>query len=104
LELLLNSSDHAKAATVTFGLCCAVAFLDGADSQAMAIAAPAFARTIGIAPGALGILFSISLAGAALGAGGSPAAAMFLLALITLFAAAAAARLQIPRVQPNTLG
>src|SRR5580658_10914588 len=64
----LKGWNHAKAAMVTFALCCTVAFLDGADSQAMAIAAPAFARTIGIAPGALGILFSISLAGAAIGA------------------------------------
>jgi MFS family permease len=58
----------ATASWVTFALCCIVAFLDGADSQAMAIAAPAFARTIGITPGALGILFSVSLAGAAIGA------------------------------------
>jgi MFS transporter, AAHS family, 4-hydroxybenzoate transporter len=58
----------ARTGWLTFALCCTVAFLDGADSQAMAIAAPAFARTIGITPGALGILFSISLAGATVGA------------------------------------
>ena len=55
-------------AIITFALCCAVALLDGADTQAMAVAAPAIARSLTITPAALGILFSVSLGGAALGA------------------------------------
>ena len=53
---------------VTILLCCAIAFLDGADTQAVAIAAPLIARDLAIGPGALGVVFSSSLFGAALGA------------------------------------
>lgn len=55
-------------ARVTILLCCAIAFLDGADTQAMAIAAPLIARDLAIGPGPLGVIFSCSLFGAALGA------------------------------------
>ncbi|WP_375396630.1 MFS transporter [uncultured Sphingomonas sp.] len=58
------------AAPVTIFLCCAIAFLDGADTQAVAIAAPLIARDLAIGPGALGVIFSVSLLGAALGAVG----------------------------------
>lgn len=56
------------AALVTILLCCAIAFLDGADTQAVAIAAPLIARDLAIGPGPLGVIFSCSLFGAALGA------------------------------------
>lgn len=55
-------------ALVTILLCCAIAFLDGADTQAVAIAAPMIARDLAIGPGPLGVIFSGSLFGAALGA------------------------------------
>ncbi len=58
------------AALVTILLCCAIAFLDGADTQAVAIAAPLIARDLAIGPGPLGVIFSGSLLGAALGAVG----------------------------------
>ena len=65
-------ADRARAlsgsALVTILLCCAIAFLDGADTQAVAIAAPLIARDLGIGPAALGVIFSGSLFGAALGA------------------------------------
>lgn len=48
-------------------LCCLVAMLDGADSQALAIAAPLVARDLAIGSASLGFVFSASLAGAALG-------------------------------------
>lgn len=56
------------AVRITILLCCAIAFLDGADTQAMAIAAPLIARDLAIGPGPLGVIFSCSLFGAALGA------------------------------------
>lgn len=56
------------AALATILLCCAIAFLDGADTQAVAIAAPLIARDLAIGPGPLGVIFSGSLFGAALGA------------------------------------
>lgn len=55
-------------ALVTILLCCTIAFLDGADTQAVAIAAPLIARDLAIGPGPLGVIFSCSLFGAALGA------------------------------------
>lgn len=55
-------------AWLVLGFCCVIAMLDGADVQAMAIAAPLFARELAIAPGLLGSIFSIALAGMALGA------------------------------------
>lgn len=55
---------------VTILLCGAIAFLDGADTQAVAIAAPLIARDLAIGPGPLGLIFSVSLLGAALGAVG----------------------------------
>lgn len=58
----------AGAARVTILLCCAIAFLDGADTQAVAIAAPLIARALEIGPGSLGLIFSVSLLGAAIGA------------------------------------
>ena len=56
------------AARVTILLCCAIAFLDGADTQAVAIAAPLIARDLAIGPASLGVIFSCSLFGAAVGA------------------------------------
>jgi len=49
-------------------LCSLVAFLDGLDSQAVAVAAPAIADTIGLSRAALGPIFSVGLLGAMLGA------------------------------------
>jgi MFS transporter, AAHS family, 4-hydroxybenzoate transporter len=57
-----------SAAIITLGFCGLVALLDGADSQSAAIAAPLIANEIGIQKDALGAVFSIGLAGAALGA------------------------------------
>lgn len=56
------------AAILTVLLCCGIAFLDGADTQAVAIAAPLIARDLAIGPGSLGVIFSGSLFGAAFGA------------------------------------
>lgn len=64
-----------RSARVTILLCCAIAFLDGADTQAVAIAAPLIARDLAIGPGPLGVIFSGSLFGAALGAIGCGALA-----------------------------
>lgn len=63
------------AGLITILLCCAIAFLDGADTQAVAIAAPLIARALAIGPGPLGLVFSVSLLGAALGAVGCGALA-----------------------------
>ena len=63
-----QASAVSGAALVTILLCCAIAFLDGADTQAVAIAAPLIARDLAIGPGPLGVIFSCSLFGAALGA------------------------------------
>lgn len=49
-------------------LCSLAAFMDGADSQAIAIAAPIIAKELNIARSALGPLFSAGLLGAAIGA------------------------------------
>ena len=49
-------------------LCCVIAFLDGADAQALAVVAPAVARELAIPPGSLGAVFSCGLLGAAVGA------------------------------------
>ena len=49
-------------------LCSLVAFLDGLDSQAIAVAAPAIADTIGLPRAVLGPIFSAGLLGAMLGA------------------------------------
>jgi AAHS family 4-hydroxybenzoate transporter-like MFS transporter len=48
-------------------LCSLVAFLDGLDSQAVAVAAPAIADTIGLPRAALEPIFSVGLLGAMLG-------------------------------------
>lgn len=55
-------------AFVTLAFCAGIAMLDGADTQSMAIAAPLMARDLAIGPGSLGLIFSASLLGAALGA------------------------------------
>lgn len=60
------TSPSAASAAILF--CCIVAFLDGADTQALAIAAPLIARQLGIGPAFLGWVFSAALLGAALGA------------------------------------
>lgn len=52
----------------TFILCCIVALLDGADTQSLAIAAPVITASLSITTTALGVLFSVGLGGAALGA------------------------------------
>lgn len=49
-------------------LCALVAFLDGVDSQSIAVAAPIIAENLKLARSALGPIFSISLLGAAIGA------------------------------------
>ena len=49
-------------------LCSLVAFLDGIDSQSIAVAAPLIADKLGLARGALGPIFSAALLGAAVGA------------------------------------
>ena len=49
-------------------LCSLVAFLDGIDSQSIAVAAPLIADKLGLARGALGPIFSAALLGAAIGA------------------------------------
>ena len=49
-------------------LCALVAFLDGLDSQTIAVAAPAIADAIGLQRAALGPVFSVGLFGAMLGA------------------------------------
>ncbi len=78
-RLRARPGEHAAAlsgaALVTILLCCAIAFLDGADTQAVAIAAPLIARDLAIGPGPLGVIFSCSLFGAALGAIGCGALA-----------------------------
>lgn len=53
---------------LAIGFCCLVAFLDGADTQSLAIAAPVMARELGIEPARLGTVFSIGVLGGALGA------------------------------------
>jgi AAHS family 4-hydroxybenzoate transporter-like MFS transporter len=57
-----------SAATIAILFCGMVAFLDGADTQSLAIAAPVMARELGIEPGRLGIIFSIGVLGGVLGA------------------------------------
>lgn len=47
--------------------CAGVALLDGFDLQIIGLAAPSLARTLGIAPGALGAVLSAALAGLAVG-------------------------------------
>ena len=49
-------------------LCALVAFLDGLDSQSIAVAAPIIADTIGLQRSALGSIFSAGVLGAMLGA------------------------------------
>ncbi len=70
-----SAATSSVAGSVTILLCCAIAFLDGADTQAVAIAAPLIARDLAIGPGPLGLIFSVSLFGAALGAVGCGALA-----------------------------
>lgn len=66
-----SASGEAEAArpVVVLLFCGAIAALDGADSQAVAIAAPLIARDLAIGPALLGLIFSASLLGAAIGAG-----------------------------------
>lgn len=62
--------EHAGSRRVRAGIvatCAGVALLDGFDLQIIGLAAPSLARTIGIAPGALGAVLSSALAGLALG-------------------------------------
>jgi AAHS family 4-hydroxybenzoate transporter-like MFS transporter len=49
-------------------LCSSVAFLDGVDSQSIAVAAPIIAEKLGLARSALGPIFSAAIFGAMLGA------------------------------------
>lgn len=49
------------------GLCASVALLDGFDLQIIGLAAPSLARSLGLAPGALGAVLSAALAGLAVG-------------------------------------
>jgi AAHS family 4-hydroxybenzoate transporter-like MFS transporter len=53
---------------VVLALCGLLAMLDGADAQSIAIAAPMIVRDLGLGAGAMGLIFSLSLAGAAAGA------------------------------------
>lgn len=53
---------------MAIAFCCLIAFLDGADTQALAIAAPGIAHQFAIGPGALGLIFSANLLGATIGA------------------------------------
>lgn len=68
---MMGQSISRHFANPTIILCCIIAFLDGADTQSLAIAAPLIARDLAIDPGRLGMIFSASLFGAALGAMGS---------------------------------
>src|ERR1700678_2016981 len=53
---------------VAIVLCSLVAFLDGLDSQSIAVAAPLIAEKLGLARTALGPIFSAALLGAMIGA------------------------------------
>ena len=73
---------------VTIALCGLVTWLDGIDTQSIGIAAPLIAKSIGLAPGQFGSVFSSALFGALVGAiGFGPVAdrygRKFLLALST---------------------
>jgi MFS transporter, AAHS family, 4-hydroxybenzoate transporter len=52
----------------SIGLCALVAFLDGVDSQSIAVAAPIIADNLKLTRAALGPMFSAALLGAAIGA------------------------------------
>lgn len=58
----------APAAILALAFCGLVAFLDGADTQSFAIAAPVMAREFALAPAQFGIIFSLGALGIALGA------------------------------------
>ncbi|HSG65505.1 MAG TPA: MFS transporter, partial [Gammaproteobacteria bacterium] len=60
--------DTAASGAITVALCFAVAVLEGFDIQAIGIAAPRLAPELGIEPGQLGVIFSISNIGIVIGA------------------------------------
>lgn len=53
---------------VALTFCGLIAMMDGADSQSIAIAAPIIVRELAIRPDSMGLVFSMSLLGAAIGA------------------------------------
>lgn len=62
-----RGSRMTAAQVATLGVCLAMAVLDGFDAQTLAYAAPSITTEFGFSPGALGIVFSASLVGMALG-------------------------------------
>ncbi len=63
-----NNDALAPRAVVALAFCCLIAMLDGADAQAMAITAPLMAKDLDIGAAQMGLTFSASLFGAAVGA------------------------------------
>ncbi len=61
-------SDRHVTPTITIALCFAVAVLEGFDIQAIGIAAPRLSGELGLAPGQMGLIFSISNIGIVIGA------------------------------------
>lgn len=64
----IDGGSFTSVQVVAIVLCACVAFLDGLDSQSIAVAAPLIAEKFNLARTALGPLFSVALLGAALGA------------------------------------
>lgn len=64
----IDSSPFTSFQIVAIVLCALVAFLDGLDSQSIAVAAPLIAEKLGLARTTLGPIFSAALLGAMIGA------------------------------------
>jgi len=63
-----DAAARSSSSIVTIALCFAVAVLEGFDIQAIGVAAPRLSAELGIAPGRMGVIFSISNIGIVLGA------------------------------------
>ena len=65
---LIDTGKITQFQVMVIALCAAVAFLDGIDSQSIAVGAPLIAAKLALPPGALGPIFSSALLGGTIGA------------------------------------